>query len=395
MNTYHDKFLSYDLYDSILSSTPPRSQFYHLQPLGLNTLYTESLTSYVTRLSQAHCLTITDFLEQAILNFSIKKPKSIKNYSVVLIFGSGHGINGSGELANQWIDIIEQITMISDLQSLTMARWKNVIADQGLLRRRRAWCPNCYEMWHQNNQPLYDLLIWSIKEIILCPYHKQYLRTQCQYCLYKPPIFLRYGNIGYCPKCNKFLGTSESLPDNKSIVVDEYQIQQQLLIAENIGELIAAAPKLNSQLDSNIFNSNMSRYFEHTTGSNKKRAVLHLQLPRTTTLNLINHKKVPKITTLLKISQKLKVTLLSLLTINSQIEHLESLTKSKIGTPEQSQKNKRLVILEQLRCPLEEQLESDEQPPPPLREVAERLDCSVHTLTEFYPEISRKIEANY
>ena len=36
---------------------PPRSRLYPLVPVGVGTPYTESLTSYITRLADAHCVT--------------------------------------------------------------------------------------------------------------------------------------------------------------------------------------------------------------------------------------------------------------------------------------------------------------------------------------------------
>lgn len=40
--------------DVVKSAIPPRSRLYSLKPEGLGTPYTESLTSYLTRLAKAH-----------------------------------------------------------------------------------------------------------------------------------------------------------------------------------------------------------------------------------------------------------------------------------------------------------------------------------------------------
>ncbi|MEM9271562.1 MAG: hypothetical protein AAGA80_01180, partial [Cyanobacteria bacterium P01_F01_bin.143] len=35
---------------------PTRSRLYHLEPVGIGTPHVESLTSYISRLAEAHCL---------------------------------------------------------------------------------------------------------------------------------------------------------------------------------------------------------------------------------------------------------------------------------------------------------------------------------------------------
>lgn len=254
MNQSYDQFSYYDLYDSALPSAPPRSQFYYLEPLGLNTPYTESLASYISRLIQAHSISSRNFIKEVTQQFGKGTSKAaVYQYVSALLSHEGQRINGLGNVASFWVDIIEQLTLQTNLRCLTMVSWKYVISQSGLLRDRRAWCPNCYDSWNQTGQPLYDLLIWSLKEITLCPYHKQYLQTQCPQCLRSLPTFLPYGEIGYCPRCHIFLGQPET---TKNPVTDQNQIQQQLWVTNTLSELIMAAPTLSTQLDKSHFNSN-------------------------------------------------------------------------------------------------------------------------------------------
>ncbi|MDB9512090.1 TniQ family protein [Kamptonema animale CS-326] len=37
---------------------PPRSRFYHLEPIGVGTPYVESLAGYLIRLAQEHCVNV-------------------------------------------------------------------------------------------------------------------------------------------------------------------------------------------------------------------------------------------------------------------------------------------------------------------------------------------------
>lgn len=397
MNTYHDKFLSYDLYDSMLSSTPPRSQFYHLQPLGLNTPYTESLTSYIIRLAQAHGITLTDFIK-----YAIHKPtKNMTKSPTAVYVGSlhsedGYGINGIGELANTWVDIVEQLTLQTNLQSLTMLPWRKVIGIQGLMRSVRAWCSSCYEIWHRAEQPLYDLLIWSFKEVILCPYHKQYLQTKCPQCERSLPVLSTKSKIGYCPHCYIFLGLSALPRENESTAIDETQIQQHLWISHTIGDLITAAPLLSRPLERNSFDSNISRFLQDVARNSQFALGRYLDLPETTASALFKGTRIPPIKLLFKLCHTMGVSLLTLLTENIYVEDLDHQKVLEVKSYiQKSSKNKYDINPDQLRHALEDELLRNEIPPPSLDEVAERVGSFVKTLRTHCPKLCRKIEVRY
>nr|WP_236116925.1 TniQ family protein [Hassalia byssoidea] len=44
------------------SPIPPRSRLYNLEPIGIGTPYVESLTGYVIRLAEQHCITTRQLL---------------------------------------------------------------------------------------------------------------------------------------------------------------------------------------------------------------------------------------------------------------------------------------------------------------------------------------------
>ncbi|QYX32716.1 TniQ family protein [Sphaerospermopsis torques-reginae] len=49
-------FIPCEQWDLKIPNLPPRSRLYSLQPIGLGTPYTESLSSYLQRLAQHHHL---------------------------------------------------------------------------------------------------------------------------------------------------------------------------------------------------------------------------------------------------------------------------------------------------------------------------------------------------
>lgn len=70
-----DNLEIYDSCDLNKPSIPPRSRLYHLEPIGIGTPYVESLTSYIARLAEAHCLTPKLLLEREINSSNIQSSR--------------------------------------------------------------------------------------------------------------------------------------------------------------------------------------------------------------------------------------------------------------------------------------------------------------------------------
>ncbi|MBD1903897.1 TniQ family protein [Funiculus sociatus GB2-A5] len=52
-----DECTSLEMWDLQKPAIPARSRLYYIEPIGVGTRYTESLSSYLTRLAQEHCVT--------------------------------------------------------------------------------------------------------------------------------------------------------------------------------------------------------------------------------------------------------------------------------------------------------------------------------------------------
>ncbi len=46
----------YDTWDMTVSEIPERSELFCLEPIGIGTPYVESMTSYIIRLAEKHCI---------------------------------------------------------------------------------------------------------------------------------------------------------------------------------------------------------------------------------------------------------------------------------------------------------------------------------------------------
>ncbi len=98
-------------------TVPPRSRLYHLEPIGLGTSHAESLTSYIARLAEAHCLTPRLLLEREINSSNIQSSKQNNLFGIKKYSGE---INGRGETATKLVQLLEKATLKENLRLLTL-----------------------------------------------------------------------------------------------------------------------------------------------------------------------------------------------------------------------------------------------------------------------------------
>jgi hypothetical protein len=153
-----DSLMTYGHWNLTLPICQPRSRLYSLQPIGIGTPHVESLTGYVARLADAHCVQPGSLIAREFTSL-VKQP----NGQTYLhgMSSRTEALNGSGQMALEFVQTLERLTLRDDLYYLTLLLWAEVIPARGLLRRIRAWCPSCYEEWQTNSQTVYEPLLWD------------------------------------------------------------------------------------------------------------------------------------------------------------------------------------------------------------------------------------------
>jgi hypothetical protein len=94
------------------------------------------------------------------------------------------------------------------------------------------------ELCDDGSHRVYEKLVWAIAPVVVCPKHKQQLQTRCPHCLEQQRVLTANSVPGYCNKCVTRLGAphlSHSEPGS----------EEDLWIAETIGEMVAAAPHVD------------------------------------------------------------------------------------------------------------------------------------------------------
>ena len=103
-----------------LGDIPLRSRLYGLEPYGIGTLWTESLTSYLNRLGWRHGVSLHTLVAQEMLPHLSHEhlPLQLKSF----YRQAALKLNGNGDLALEWLTLLERLTGRADLHSLT-SRW--------------------------------------------------------------------------------------------------------------------------------------------------------------------------------------------------------------------------------------------------------------------------------
>lgn len=214
---------------------PPRSRLYSLAPIGVGTVYVESLTSYIARLAEAHRITVGALVEREIGLF-IKQDTDNQPFVRTGLFSlTGAAINSTGVTAANCVRALETLTGSSALRFLTMLTWAAVLPPRELIRRFRAWCPACYQHWYDAGQVVYDPLLWSIEVVTICPLHQQLLQSHCPHCHASLTALSYHSRPGYCSKCRQWLGSSASSTYSTSNLTIQANIDDSLAaVGENL-----------------------------------------------------------------------------------------------------------------------------------------------------------------
>ncbi len=395
-----DKQVIYKSLDLQKPLVPMRSYLYHLEPIGIGTPNVESLTGYIARLAEAHCVT-TDTLFAKELAPLVRKTYALIQGEYSALSGkfrkSVKAMNGIGVIATDWVQALETLTLQNGLRFLTMLTWAEVISFQGLLRPIRAWCPACYQEWRTSGQAVYEPLLWTLNVVEMCPRHHRRLRLQCPHCDQQLPLLAQRSRPGYCSSCGQWLGIcpSAKLTDSETLTQDE--LRWFSWAVDTVVELIAAAPHMPSPLSREKVAAAISTCVNQITLGNASAFGNILQVDGETVRVWLKGKKLPQLNSLLRVCYCCRTSLLNFMTQEVIVADIVRKTKCFDRQLQSSKTNPRTESqfnLEQVRHALQAAL--NEYPPPSLKEVVRRHGYrSYTTLYKYFPDICRAISAQH
>jgi hypothetical protein len=356
----------------IQSVNRPQSQLYNLVPKGVGTPYTESLTSYLTRLADAYNVSTGTVFTQALAPLLNKA--YLTSGRIINVSWRACAINGSGVMAADWAELLELLTHRSDLRYLTLLTWKDLLSQQGLLRSTQAWCPLCFEEWRATGEVVYEPLLWTLQVLTICPSHRCKLQQRCPYvdCHHLLPWISRYNQLGYCGYCHRWLGISAANVHPEDEQVDAETLAQQKWAWENVGKLIALAPQVSSPPVRQNIERGVVYYFEQAAQEKVSALAQKLEVTGQTMWSWRVHHSMPRLVHLLRMCHQLGIPLHTFLMEEKDESTPNSGTFQSQSPWRASPKKER-----QPRSVLQKQLEAimaaDDEPPPSLAEVARRL----------------------
>ncbi|MFG0215290.1 TniQ family protein [Brevibacillus porteri] len=385
-----------ELFDKCsLISEPYRlpSRLFSINPVGIGSHLSESLTSFIGRLANAHCVHVGILMAEEIA------PIMGKDYlrKIVNRGGKGYsdcavGFNGIDTGAVDCVAAINHLTGRKDLKYLTLLALSNLFPTRGLLRSTRAWCPVCYCEWHLNNQVIYEPLIWYVKEVEVCFMHLVPLVSNCpnSKCDHPQPILNRYTRPGYCFKCGEWLGLEYKILELDS---NHHFTIWQLFKSYCIGELI----EYSSNKDEIIVDipNQLRAYVRQITNGNVAAFARIANIPKVTFWDWYAGKNLPTLGGLLNICFCLGITLVQfLLDPPKPIIH-QSINSSFIQRNGKRPRQRSSFDKSAVEQYLVSVLDSDTEPAPSMLRVANRLGYHRKQLYKYFPKLCRDISLRY
>ncbi|ALC88923.1 hypothetical protein AM500_03240 [Bacillus sp. FJAT-18017] len=281
------------------------STLYNLKPIGLGTAYSESLTSYLIRLSESHCISVGTLFNKFV---SKKLNKPYVNRSVKCggnrFFDGAKALNGVDKNSNDLINALEDLTYRNDLIYLTLQVWGNVFTNRELLKEYLSWCPYCLKEFENRHKICYMPLQWYLKPVKYCVVHQTALVDNCFNCNKKLPILHRSSNNNSCPYCKAKL---TNIPFGFKEKIEN--IDREKYYSKNIADLIAITNTISNKLYRDIIKTRINKLEVQYTDINQISIRKELEIPKSTFYSWQKGLSLPTIRNILEICYSLGLSL--------------------------------------------------------------------------------------
>ncbi len=362
---------------------PPRSKLYGLEPCGMETVWSECLTSYINRLGWSYGIAPRAFATEAIGSFleTDGGNHTFPRLESAFYATNAMGLNGLGNLATAWSTVLEQLTLRPDLHLLTSPWWIGEFPNRRHLRVSSAWCPACYAEWKEQGLPIYQPLLWMLLIMRICPRHKRPLVDRCPHCQAKQAVIVSHPvHAGECTKCARWLGThSDSSPE---LTLDQETVNWQQWVVHVLGELRAV--NISSGLIRwETFFTNLATVMKQW-GSYSRLARLS-GINREVLMRWAAGTAVPSIEMLLKFCYVCGTTPLQLMA--SDFAPLEQAIRDEMAFHPRQHRRTTHRLLDRAHClELIQAILSGREPPLGPAQLAKRLECDDGSLRRFFPQ---------
>lgn len=357
----------------------------------------ESLTGYLVRLAEAHCVSAGVLYGKEIRPLAGKgniftfRPTTDAGYST-------HTINGFGSPALDFVHALEMLTGRRDLRHLTMLPWVRVLPRSALLRRCRAWCDSCVRAWRQARQPVYEPLLWALRAVTVCPYHRHLLRQVCPHCeRLIGPLDCR-SRSGYCSRCRQSLVPTAAGSGTACGTLSSNELTWATWVASSFGEVLSTAPQIACPPTREHLVEMIGLCIRHISSGNATEFARLMHVGRGDVSRWQRGKALPRLDLLLRIAYRLGASLPEFL-LGSPVSipfrgFIRSVPAGSDGNtrrpPAQPRTRvNRSTVSQLLHAALAE------NPPPSFTQVIKRLTHTEVTVRRHFPELCFEIAKHY
>jgi transcriptional regulator with XRE-family HTH domain len=380
----------YSHWDAKSFKLSPRSRLYNLEPIGVGTIKAESLTGYVARLAEAHCISTHSLLHKEAF-CSDRRPEGL--YQTGFFGFPSNLMNGVGTIAEETATALEQLTLCQNIHNTTLLKWKNILSPSQLLRRTRRWCALCYEERFRERASVYEPLIFAFEFVSICPWHLRPLCETCPHCKSQLPMLTSFCRPGYCSKCRSWLGGIIANPKSKKFsetLLSTIEIEQQISMIRSIEKLLIQAPIINVPSSHRSFIANLTKTINQMANGSINSFADLVGVWSGTIRRLLCGMTKPRLEVLHRICSRANVPLLDLLAGD---ENEEMMKKRRMilnmATPMPEEPIPWIEVEGKLREVFQE------SPPPSMEEVARRMGYYQPRIRYRFPELCAQIVARH
>ncbi|KUO76692.1 MAG: hypothetical protein APF81_11515 [Desulfosporosinus sp. BRH_c37] len=364
------------------------TRLFSLKPIGIGTGIIESQTSYISRLSEIHSVTVGSLIGKELASVLAKKyilKSSMEGGS--RFFDTASELNGFGKVAEDCAKGLEILTGGTDLKGLTLVSWNHMIPPRGVLREKKAWCPECLENWKENNQDIYEPLLWSFKAVTFCLEHGTSLQNRCPNCFKEIPILTRKTRNGFCSYCGCWLGHSKISIDG---VANTQPTSWEYFVVTNVMELLVIGQvsllhceEIHAFIKSLVDSNGGKGAFSRAVG-----------IPKTTVRAWYDGNNKPRFDTLLIICFGVKQQLKDIVTGFRGTGNCLAVGSELMFTPKPV-KRRRPFDQDRTESVLKEIIDGKVNPPPSVREVAKSLQCDKRLLYKHCSKLCKAVSEKH
>jgi hypothetical protein len=391
------KLQPFESWDVSAPTFPPRSRLYSLEPIGVGTAFVEGLTGYVSRLAEAHSVSVGDLVGRELAengpgSLPLVYPIKRLEYSRRLwhcFSGATYSLNGTAESTRSWIDILQAKTCRTELRMLTLLPIAEILPETGLFRKRRAWCPDCFRSWRRKGDSLYEPLLWSLRAATVCSLHRRPLQESCPWCKHSSRPLAVFARPGHCSRCQRWLGVH----GEDSSGCNHGELGHPLWVANALGTLLEAGPQLPKGVMRTAFRKNLQWLVERFAGGNLTALAQGVSMSFSVLDAWLKVECLPCLDGLLQLCEKLNIKPVNLLLPGELIRSVDADRMERLmrdGRGNRKRFPNRAEIRRELQAAVKQ------VPPPSLTRIADRLGFQdVASLYQVDVNLCKCISKNY